>query len=161
MYIKKKDNSQSSFFSDATVNSDCITGVQQKVAFHAKLRNDLGSLTDNEIIIMRSGLVQLGTGYDGNTGIFTCQVAGLYVFSVTILVERNGVVEVELIRNGYGILDIYSGDKELYGSGSNMVLVELQVNDKIWVQVHDNYHDQGEVLVNAFTTFSGFLLYAQ
>ena len=60
------------------------------------------------------------------------------------------------------------GEKWLYntgtqnngdGPGSNMVIVQLQQRDRVWVRVHYEWHHTGDLLDGPWCTFNGFLLY--
>ncbi|XP_033758891.1 macrophage receptor MARCO-like [Pecten maximus] len=137
-----------------------VNVVQHQIAFHAELGDDMVQILDDQHINMQDDIFTIGGGYDRNTGVFVSPVDGVYLFSVTVLVNRHGHVEVELKRNGDTILDLYAEAVDENESGSNMVLVHLHANDKVWVQVHDRYYDPSSMIDNHFTTFTGFLLYA-
>ncbi|XP_033759275.1 complement C1q and tumor necrosis factor-related protein 9-like [Pecten maximus] len=136
-----------------------VNAVQHKIAFHAKLGSNMGGLSDNQHINMQDDVFTVGAGYDRHTGVFVSPIDGVYLFSITVLVLERDQVEVAIMKNGDTIVDVYTGAEDELQSGSNMALVHLQANDRVWVQVDKSYHAPNSVIDNHFTTFTGLLLY--
>lgn len=65
------------------IDTSCIVGTT--VAFHAKLKNPISSLSPNQIIknqIIKYDdvITNIGEGYDRTTGKFTAPMDGVYSF---------------------------------------------------------------------------------
>ena len=102
-------------------------------------------------------ITNIGKTYSAQSGEFTCFQAGVYVFFVNILAEGPKEIETRLVKNGGQILMYtYSGDKDYFSSGSNMVTARLEVGDRLGVVVH--HSETGYVIDYYYSTFSGFLL---
>lgn len=98
--------------------------------------------------------------YSTETGVFTCQIPGVYYFTYHITVfSRN--MRVALVKNEHRMLhtaDMYQGAEDQASGG---VVLELQKGDRIWLQSYG-----GETFNGLFadpdddTVFSGFLLFS-
>ena len=105
-------------------------------------------------------LTNLGSAYDEKIGMFQCPTPGYYVFFVTFLIFPQKRLEAEIVKNGNGIQEVYAGTQNNGdGPGSNMVIVQLQQRDRVWVRVHYEWHHTGDLLDGPWCTFNGFLLY--
>jgi len=126
------------------------------VAFHANVNGNVG-LNDNEMIRFDNVLTNVGAAYDGNIGMFQCPTPGYYVFFVAFLIYPQKRLEAEIVKNGNVIQRVYAGTQYIGdGPGSNMVIVQLQQGDRVWVKVHT-----GDLLDGPWCTFNGFLLYLE
>jgi hypothetical protein len=65
------------------------------------------------------------------TGIFTCEQKGLYMFFSSILLNTVNGYFKWLLNNSAPLSIIYVGDDDVYQSGSGMVTVELAVGDTV------------------------------
>jgi hypothetical protein len=131
------------------------------VAFHANVNGHVG-LNDNEMIRFDQVLTNLGSAYDDKIGTFQCPTPGYYVFFVNFLVFAQKRLEAMIVKNGNLIQHVYAGTSDVgIGPGSNMVIVQLQQGDRVWVKVHDKYHHTGDLLDGPWCTFNGFLLYLE
>lgn len=130
------------------------------VAFHANVAGKI-SLHDNEVLHFPTVNTNLETAYDGNTGVFESPSQGYYVFFVHFLTYAPKAIEAVLVKNDAPIQNIYAGTTAThgYGPGSNLAILELNQGDRVWVKVHDKYHDTTDVLDGPWCTFAGFLLY--
>ncbi|XP_063160532.1 complement C1q and tumor necrosis factor-related protein 9A-like isoform X1 [Candoia aspera] len=98
--------------------------------------------------------------YSTATGVFTCQISGVYYFTYHITVfSRN--VRVALVKNEHRMLhtaDMYQGAEDQASGG---IILELQKGDRIWLQSYG-----GETYNGLYadpdddTVFSGFLLFS-
>uniref|UniRef100_A0A8C6VJT8 C1q domain-containing protein n=1 Tax=Naja naja TaxID=35670 RepID=A0A8C6VJT8_NAJNA len=98
--------------------------------------------------------------YSSETGVFTCQIPGVYYFTYHITVfSRN--MRVALVKNEHRMLhtaDMYQGAEDQASGG---IVLELQKGDRIWLQSYG-----GETFNGLFadpdddTVFSGFLLFS-
>ena len=129
------------------------------MAFHANVISHVG-LNGNEMIRFDHVLTNLGSAYDDKIGMFQCPTPGYYVFFVTFLIFSQKRLEAEIVKNGNGIQEVYAGTQNNGdGPGSNMVIVQLQQRDRVWVRVHYEWHHTGDLLDGPWCTFNGFLLY--
>ena len=68
-------------------------------------------------------------------------------YYVNFLVFAQKRLEAMIVKNGNLIQHVYAGTSDVGdGPGSNMVIVQLQQGDRVWVRVHDFYHDTGDIL---------------
>ncbi|XP_034266252.1 LOW QUALITY PROTEIN: complement C1q and tumor necrosis factor-related protein 9A-like [Pantherophis guttatus] len=98
--------------------------------------------------------------YSTETGVFTCQIPGVYYFTYHITVfSRN--MRVALVKNEHRMLhtaDMYQGAEDQASGG---IVLELQKGDRIWLQSYG-----GETFNGLYadpdddTIFSGFLLFS-
>ncbi|CAC5389431.1 CAPRIN2 [Mytilus coruscus] len=131
------------------------------VAFHANVNGHIG-LNDNEVIRFDRVNTNLESSYDGNTGLFQAPTPGYYVFFVHFLVLAQKRLEARIVKNGNLIQSAFAGTQDVgQGPGSNLAIVRLVQVDRIWIKVHEKYHDTGDILDGPWCTFSGFLLYPE
>ncbi|XP_033732933.1 complement C1q-like protein 3 [Pecten maximus] len=137
-----------------SVRSD--TGAA-KYAFSASLSQRL-TYNSNEKIVMDHVLTNEGNNYDPQTGVFTCQQAGTYVFYVTIQVEHGHSFGAEVVKNAAEIAWVLAEPTNSRASASTSVIVNLSVGDIVYVR-SDGYFDQDDALIDdQFSSFSGFLI---
>ncbi|TRY58831.1 hypothetical protein DNTS_022337 [Danionella cerebrum] len=128
-----------------------------KSAFSARLSESTKLPPANTPIRFDKVLYNGQGHYDPETGRFTCAIRGAYYFTYHITVfSRN--VKVVLMKNGQRMIytmDTYQGGEDQAGGGA---VLELDVGDKVWLQVADRqlfnglYADDDDD-----TVFSGFL----
>jgi plastocyanin domain-containing protein len=114
-------------------------------------------LTAHQPIVFGSVLTNVGNYYNNTTGVFYVPIDGTYQFFVNILSEADNFIETELVVNGTGVAEIYSGAGKYNGAGSNLVIVRLHRGDKVWVKVHYGFSSDMSVHC-CWSTFSGVLL---
>ncbi|XP_071353282.1 complement C1q-like protein 2 [Trachinotus anak] len=136
-------------------------------AFSVALTNDkmfncYGPFTDDKLIVYKDVFINLGGGYNMQTGVFTVPRSGVYSLSVTIYATANSgkmatcanlqvndrVIAMLLEQNGQDAED----------SASAVVALQLKAGDQVAVNLlkgcficDNNSH---------YNTFTGFLLYA-
>ena len=134
------------------------TNSQPKSAFSVAFATDPGRLAvapmKYETII-----TNLGSHYNKETGKFVCQHPGTYVFQFTSQSSSGGNIATRIMKNGQLIVSsLESGSG--YNSISNMIVVDLVVDDQVWTQPHSTSYNYYYSNSNSYCTFSGFLLYA-
>ncbi|KAH0625104.1 hypothetical protein JD844_033220 [Phrynosoma platyrhinos] len=98
--------------------------------------------------------------YNTVTGVFTCQIAGVYYFTyhITVLAKN---VRVALVKNGYRMLhtsDKYQGAEDQASGG---IVLELKEGDQIWLEPYGGEMSNGLYAdPDDDTVFSGFLLFS-
>lgn len=135
--------------------------MSKKYAFYARVSSRLGTVTHNQVIVFGYADTNIGQAYNTNSGVFRCQQAGVYLFSVTILAFSNKGAEFTLVKNGAEVGYIYarSDSSGRDDSGSNTFILDLNVSDDVWVKIHEGFHDDGDIIDPNFSTFSGVFLY--
>ena len=83
------------------------------------------------------------------TGIFTCEQKGIYMFFSNILSTSIGVYFRWYLNNSTALSTIYVGDNNHYQSGSGMVTLELAVGDTVFLKSLNNNKD-----VHAFSCYT-------
>ncbi|XP_078310363.1 uncharacterized protein LOC144618362 [Crassostrea virginica] len=126
---------------------------KQKVAFTAGVTSD-SSTWNSGTLIFNSVILNIGNGYNPSTGVFTSPVAGTYVFYVTAVEYNKQFLNVDIVLNSASKVRTYSHNSAAYQTGTNMVVLNLQKGDSVWVKHSSGtgYHTHSVPL----TTFTGF-----
>jgi len=103
-------------------------------------------------------MVNIGDDMNINTGIFTCQVPGVYFFTFTYFKEVNKLAAGYIMKNDEQMVRLYSGNKDWKGMQSQSVTLNLVVGDQVWVAL-DSYN-KIEIFSSSKThiTFNGHLI---
>ena len=128
------------------------------VAFHATLSNDLVNYPNKKPVIFNNVKVNVGGGYDGTTGIFTCPESGVYVFDWSVLTKANKYFHTELVVNGtrQAVNNLHASSLK-HRQATTMTIVELNKSDAVWIQQYAHYVGQF-AHGNDWTKFSGYKL---
>ncbi|XP_052715197.1 complement C1q-like protein 3 [Crassostrea angulata] len=124
-------------FSVSVKSTSLTLGARQTVKYDAVLTND-------------------GNGYDDRTGIFTCPVAGTYMFVVDSLSWSGIWLELKVNKMTVGRLNVRYGHKVDLIQMSRTVIVKLKPGDHVKVE---NYENGGKIYFNLYSGFTGALLY--
>ena len=132
-----------------------FTDPKQKVAFTAGVTSS-STTWNSGTLIFNSVILNVGTGYNPSTGIFTSPVAGMYVFYVTAVEFNKQDLRVDIVLNSVSKVRTIGFSDANHQTGTNMVVLNLQKGDSVWVrhQYGKGYWTQS---VPA-TTFTGFLI---
>ena len=122
-------------------------GIQNTLAFK------------DEHLIYTTVLMNLGSGYDVSTGVFTAPVGGTYQFTAQICTEVQWWITVAIKVNGGPIATVSNGDQNINGtctSGSG--LKKMSLGDKAWVDFETGH--RGSFVNDAYrwNAFSGVLI---
>ncbi|KAL3856567.1 hypothetical protein ACJMK2_011302 [Sinanodonta woodiana] len=123
-------------------------------AFSARFSDDLRHFVIGQPIVFGDVYLNLGNGYDRNSGIFRAPVAGLYLVLMTISSAGYHTPDVEVVKNGspFCRVVVYTFNTATVGSPCN-VLVELSVGDEVWAR--DLLHTEGVgIRGQYYSTFS-------
>ena len=136
--------------------SDRATGV---VAFFAKIAGFTESSSQDTTIPFDVVDLNIGNGYDPDTGAFTPPASGIYELSYEVLADGScgtGNLCVELKVNS---VTVSISCSEVFASGGTSVTVELSTGDTVTVAVDSA--GQCEVLYpsSVYNKFSGHLVY--
>ncbi|XP_062402766.1 uncharacterized protein LOC134093626 [Sardina pilchardus] len=144
----------------------------REVAFTAALQpsswaqsgyGGIGPFGTETTVVHTKTLTNVGRAYDYTTGVFTAPVRGVYFFTFTTYSwVSNANIGVKLMKNNEEVLLVWerqdAGDNEDYAS--NSVLLDLEVGDKVYMQLPKGYRVAASIYSNIHT-FSGFLLYSR
>lgn len=142
-----------------------VSGTARKIAFSVDFNGFSQRLNNiNQILVYKNILINHGSGYNTNTGIFTTPEAGTYAFFFSVQVQVNVRLLCVLMLNGKTVSESLAGKILDFNTGSNMVILPLEKGDKVWVQTHSAIRDwinwSGEVIVEySGNSFSGFLIF--
>ena len=132
-----------------------FTDPKQKVAFTAGVTS-YSTTWISGTLIFDSVILNVGTGYKPSTGVFTSPVAGTYVFYVTAVEYRDQGISVDIVLNSVSKVRAYSFGDVLYKTGANMVVLNLQKGDSVWVRYNSG---KGYYTLSVpMTTFTGLLV---
>ncbi|XP_071174599.1 complement C1q-like protein 2 [Mytilus edulis] len=160
--MNKLEDFMFSILNDTTHSKRVTTINPRNVAFHANMVGRK-SLHDNEVLHFDRVNTNLGNSYDEHLGVFQSPTPGYYVFFVHFLTYVPNTLEAQIVRNGHIIQNVYAGNRgsagAKYAPGSNLVIIQLNQGDRVWIKVHDQYHGIVDVLDGPWCTFAGYLLY--
>lgn len=113
------------------------TGAAYTVAFSAGANVGAFTYNSGETVMFQNILYAVGGGYDKTTGVFTVPKNGLYIIFCNIIDFFYGDFWATIKINGLkkaGVM-AYSGPSvSAFHTGSNLIVQQLQVNDRVWIQ---------------------------
>ena len=129
-----------------------ISAKDTPVAFTAGITSASGSW-QGDILVFPHVITNKGQGYSSQTGKFTAPRDGTYVFTVTAVSYSNGL-SLDIVHDGDSKVRSHASAR--YQTGTNLVVLELDRGDAVWVKRHTGrgYWTYSVPL----TTFSGFIL---
>ncbi|KAB0393190.1 hypothetical protein E2I00_004909 [Balaenoptera physalus] len=101
-----------------------------------------------ETVLFDDVVTNLGNHYDPTTGKFTCSIPGIYFFTYHVLM-RGG--------DGTSIAIAQDADQN-YDYASNSVVLHLEPGDEVYIKLDGGKAHGGNN--NKYSTFSGFIIYA-
>ncbi|XP_062582945.1 uncharacterized protein LOC134244706 [Saccostrea cucullata] len=119
--------------------TDMELRVQSRIAFTAGILGENGQNIYSGTVKFPKVIYQVGGGYNPITGVFTAPKAGLYLIFCTNVAYNHGIIWTQVTINGSvkaGVMAYVSGSANTYQSASNLVVHQLQVGDRVWIQVH-------------------------
>lgn len=108
-------------------------------------------------LIYKKVFINIGNGYDSDTGIFTAPVKGVYYFRFYAHCHADIRMAVSLYKNGNVQCSVFSWKPITNGNASNGIVLNLEKGDQIYTRLWDNtwvYDDPA-----GYTSFGGFLLF--
>jgi hypothetical protein len=137
--------------------TDGIVSIPPQVAFNAH-RNSGGDTAYSNTIVFNSTTVNIGNGFNTNTGKFTAPVSGTYFFNTTCLTTSNSTsndlqIRVDDTNIAQGRVDVSSS---AHNSVSVTVIATLTEN-----QVVSVYNAGGDGFYGStgnYNTFCGYLI---
>ncbi|CAH8522322.1 unnamed protein product [Schistosoma rodhaini] len=131
--------------------------VEYQIAFYTGLSKSIENkpVNKNCQLIFESVMLNLGSGYDNTTGIFTVPVSGVYIFVVVISAQSYEKAGVRLLQNGKVVLLSWC-ESTFWATVTNQAIIQLNKNDQIWLECRDEaYRLHGHM----YSSLSGYLLY--
>lgn len=128
------------------------------VAFTAKLNECDSYPTHSGVLKFANVLVNEGSGYNANTGLFVCPVDGFYYFSVHASVYGRG--QCAIVKNGERVVSLYhtSLPDKCSQVASMSSVVKLAKEDKVAVNIWGVERNDIFATEDNDTVFSGILL---
>ncbi|CAG00942.1 unnamed protein product [Tetraodon nigroviridis] len=106
-------------------------------------------------------VTNIGGNYEGATGKFTCKIPGTYFFIYNVLMRGGDGTSMwaDLIKNGLVRASAIAQDQDQsYDYASNSVILHLDAGDEVFIKLDGGKAHGGNS--NKYSTFSGFILYA-
>ncbi|KAJ8344711.1 hypothetical protein SKAU_G00289040 [Synaphobranchus kaupii] len=129
-----------------------------RVAFYAGLKNPHEGY---EILKFDDIVTNLGNSYDGASGKFICGIPGTYFFIYHVLMRGGDGTSMwaDLCKNGQVRASAIAQDADQnYDYASNSVILHLDAGDEVYIKLDGGKAHGGNN--NKYSTFSGFILYA-
>ncbi|XP_060069407.1 uncharacterized protein LOC132549485 [Ylistrum balloti] len=136
--------------------NNVVSGGFSEVAFSVGLSHNV-NISAYSVVTWDRLFTNYGSGFDMNTGKFTAQVSGIYVFHFHGLSQTGEELYLELYHNFQYIVSAYAYDANSYAAGSNAVTLTLMSGDEVYVGVQSQavlYGGYDEI----YCSFSGYLL---
>lgn len=129
--------------------------INERPVFFASLTKDTTLSGVNDVVKFDDVKINVGRGYDRNTGVFTAPRNGVYVISCLILGRKSSEVHFQLNKNN----DLYTGgyvSNINYGSNTLNSFLNLKKGDRVYIKHRINAVQN--INGHHFSTFSGYLL---
>ena len=135
----------------------------KKAAFTAiKTSSQTGNIGD--VVTFQEVPTNINNHFNPATNLFTCQIAGTYVFSFAFGTHTSGGtndIVIALVKNGNLVVAAHSraADNSDFDHNSNLAILNLETGDQVWLQF--TYYNGRTIYGNSYkyNTFSGYLLY--
>ena len=133
-------------FIDACINK-CMNGLflftakDTPVAFTAGITSPSSSW-QGDILVFPHVITNKGQGYSSSSGKFTPPRDGTYVFTVTAVSWDSNYLSLDIVHDGLSKVRTMSEDSARYQTGTNLVVLELDRGDAVWVKrfMGQGYH---------------------
>ncbi|XP_056267261.1 complement C1q-like protein 3 [Pseudoliparis swirei] len=129
-----------------------------KIAFYAGLKKQHEGY---EVLKFDDVVTNLGNHYDPASGKFTCSIPGIYYFIYHVLMRGGDGTSMwaDLCKNNQVRASAIAQDADQnYDYASNSAVLHLEPGDEIYIKLDGGKAHGGNN--NKYSTFSGFMLYA-
>uniref|UniRef100_A0A8C8SF88 C1q domain-containing protein n=1 Tax=Pelusios castaneus TaxID=367368 RepID=A0A8C8SF88_9SAUR len=106
---------------------------QQKSAFAMKLAKNYPA--PKKPIIFHEILYNDQQHFDTETGIYTCQIPGVYYFGYNVEVYRD-TTTILLMKNSQAVIGTHQTTKNSYENMSGSTVLKLKKGDKVWLEAN-------------------------
>ncbi|XP_077981046.1 complement C1q tumor necrosis factor-related protein 1-like [Glandiceps talaboti] len=104
----------------------------------------------------------IGSDMNIATGVFTCQIPGVYFFTFTTFKPPNKYLAAQIMVNNVGKARIFADNKDWQGMQSQSLSISLNAGNTVWVRIdkRSDYRNDVQLFSNdkRHTTFSGHLV---
>nr|XP_022295459.1 complement C1q-like protein 2 [Crassostrea virginica] len=125
----------------------------RKIGFYVSLKSS-SNYGSRQTVKFDSILVNDGNGYDDRTGVFTCPVAGTYMFVVDV--QLNKYAYLSIMLNKTAVARLYRDSKAPILQASRTILLKLKQGDHIKIVCENN---NVNINGNLYSGFTGTFLY--
>uniref|UniRef100_A0A3B3ZX47 C1q domain-containing protein n=1 Tax=Periophthalmus magnuspinnatus TaxID=409849 RepID=A0A3B3ZX47_9GOBI len=129
-----------------------------KIAFYAGLKKQHEGY---ELLKFDDVVTNLGNHYDPTSGKFTCSIPGIYYFTYHVLMRGGDGTSMwaDLCKNNQVRASAIAQDADQnYDYASNSVVLHLEPGDEVYIKLDGGKAHGGNN--NKYSTFSGFIIYA-
>ncbi|XP_037312199.1 complement C1q-like protein 3 [Pungitius pungitius] len=129
-----------------------------KIAFYAGLKKQHEGY---EVLKFDDVVTNLGNHYDPTTGKFTCSIPGIYFFTYHVLMRGGDGTSMwaDLRKNHQVRASAIAQDADQnYDYASNSGVLHLEPGDEVYIKLDGGKAHGGNN--NKYSTFSGFIIYA-
>ncbi|XP_047468167.1 complement C1q-like protein 3 [Mugil cephalus] len=129
-----------------------------KIAFYAGLKKQHEGY---EVLKFDDVVTNLGNHYDPTSGKFTCSIPGIYFFTYHVLMRGGDGTSMwaDLCKNNQVRASAIAQDADQnYDYASNSAVLHLEPGDEIYIKLDGGKAHGGNN--NKYSTFSGFIIYA-
>ncbi|XP_006813252.1 complement C1q tumor necrosis factor-related protein 4-like isoform X2 [Saccoglossus kowalevskii] len=145
--------------SQGATRNDSITEGSKKCAFSGVRTSVLLGSAESQIITYDELYANKGKDFDIDTGIFTCQVPGIYYFSFTMRSYDNYHIGVTLVKNSSPQVSMITDASDRKVMQSQSVMLDLLIGDRVWLQLGPHKYFAVYSDDKKYITFNGFVLY--
>lgn len=129
----------------------------EPVAFSAVRASDKSRKSSSKIVFDTT-LTDVGFGWNSRNSEFVCFYPGQYFFTFTALSDSGSQFKAALMKNS-DELSIIWGERGGYQSASNSLILNLEKNDRVYLNLKEGEIYETSKVGRGYTTFSGFRLY--
>ncbi|KAM6900246.1 complement C1q-like protein 3 [Xenentodon cancila] len=129
-----------------------------RIAFYAGLKKQHEGY---EVLRFDDVVTNLGNHYDAGTGRFSCSVPGTYFFTYHVLMRGGDGTSMwaDLCKNNQVRASAIAQDADQnYDYASNSAVLHLEPGDEVYIKLDGGKAHGGNN--NKYSTFSGFIIYA-
>ncbi|GAB1599168.1 complement C1q tumor necrosis factor-related protein 7-like [Argonauta hians] len=126
----------------------------KRIAFSASRTTKLGRVLQDTIVTFNNVFVNIGESFDIYTSHFVSQLNGTYLFTAHIMGQNKIDAFAWLMVNNQHQLPLHGDGRAGFGSSSNTIILNLNVDDHVWIQL-----SKDSALLNDYSTFSGYLIF--
>ncbi|XP_046639591.1 complement C1q tumor necrosis factor-related protein 4-like [Daphnia pulicaria] len=131
--------------------------VVEPVAFSAVRASDK-SQKSNSKIFFDTTLSDIGFGWNSRSSEFICFYPGSYFFTFTAISDSGSHFKAALMKNSDEVVVAW-GERVGYQSASNSVILNLDKNDRVYLNIKEGEIYETSKTGRGYTSFSGFRIY--
>ncbi|XP_059167864.1 complement C1q-like protein 2 [Physella acuta] len=110
-----------------------------------------------DVIVYNKVVSNVGDDYNNSTGVFRCNIAGIYYFQIHGAAGEGKELSLSLVKNKTRVISLYSSTNQELSLAANSAVLLLEAGDEVFVEASNCGSLYGEEH-HVINTFSGFLL---